>query len=115
MNKEYLNHLKDYYNNQKGQKYPCSNQIVKCAVITRNREKAIKYMYEHCAVMIKNTYNRIEWLKDYNEEWVWMPWTESSRGYRFYKIIIDEDFDDKIFNKLISPRLANYCCHIEIM
>lgn len=29
MNKEYLNHLKDYYNNQKGQKYPCSNQIVK--------------------------------------------------------------------------------------
>lgn len=39
-----LEHYKTYFDKQEGRKYPCSNQIVRCAIVTDDRNKAIKFM-----------------------------------------------------------------------
>ena len=31
-----LEHYREYFNKQKGRKYPCSNQIVRCAIVTND-------------------------------------------------------------------------------
>ena len=36
-----LEHYREYFNKQKGRKYPCSNQIVRCAIVTNDRDKAV--------------------------------------------------------------------------
>ena len=51
MNKEILEHYVEYFNNQKGQKFPCSNQIVCCAIVTNDKEKALKVMEQKGATI----------------------------------------------------------------
>lgn len=41
---EILERHREYYNKQEGRKYPCSNQIVRCGIFTRDRDKAIEFM-----------------------------------------------------------------------
>ena len=54
MNKEELEKIAEFFNKQEGQKYPCSNQIVSCAVITRDRDKALSIMQDKGASLIIN-------------------------------------------------------------
>lgn len=116
MDRKRLERLVEFYSKQKGQKYPCSNQIVLCGVITDDKDKALSVMKEKGAVIKSqhSLYPRIEWELN-NERWLWRHWNENCRGYRLYKVIVDENIDEDVFNCLIMPRLANYCCSFEII
>ena len=112
---EYLKEFKEYYDNQEGRRYPCSNQIVRCGVVTNNREKAIDFMKDKNVIRkIENQYF-IEWTLDNNEKWIWRKWNEYAKGCRFYKIAIDKYINKDVFNCLIRPCCYNYCCSVEII
>ena len=112
---EELEYYKEYFNNQEGRKYPCSNQIVLCGIVTDSRDKAIDFMKNKNIVRKIEARDRIEWILDNNERWLWKYWNESARGYRFYKIAVDSIIDKSLFHCLILPRCANYCCSMEII
>lgn len=115
MDKEVLEHYVEYFNKQKGQKYPCSNQIVVCGVITKDKDKVLSVMKEKGAVISKqsNYRNHIEWQLN-NERWLWRNWNDGARGYRFYKILIDKDIDERLFHWAIA-HAGLYCCSMEII
>lgn len=116
MDKKILEREAEFYNRQEERKFPCSNQIVTCGVITYDKDKALSVMNKKGAIIKSqsNTYNRVEWELD-NERWIWRDWNESCKGYRFYKVIVDEDIDEIVFNHLVAPHLVNYCCSFEII
>lgn len=116
MEREILERKAEFYNKQNGRRFPYSNQIVTCGVITRDKNKALTVMNQKGATVKTqcNSYNRIDWELN-NERWVWRYWNDSCRGYRFYKVIVDGDIDENIFRHLIEPCCANYCCSFEII
>ena len=103
----------EWFNNQKGTPYPCSNQIVVCGVITKDKNKALSIMEEKGAVLIGQGNNNIKWELG-NEIWVWKVWNETMRGHRFYKVIVDEDIDENLF-RWTRFCCALYCCSMEIV
>lgn len=124
MDRKVLERKAEFYSRQEGRKFPRSNQIVTCGVITHDRDKALSVMDKKGAVVISQSRYRIEWKVPCsvaernghnNERWVWRNWSESCRGHRFYKVIVDENIDDDIFRYIIAPHLANYCCSFEII
>ena len=106
-----LEHYVEYFNKQKGRPYPVSNQIVTCAVVIEDRNKALSVMNEKCAVIKKQTYNSIEWELN-NERWIWRIWNSGIRGYRFYKIIVDKNIGERMFKYAVA-HCASYCCSME--
>ena len=115
MDKEVLEHYVEYFNNQVGQKYPCSNQIVLCGIITDDRNKALEFMKDKEFTEIRERYDQIDWVLTNGERWQWRKWNESCRGYRFYKVAIDKNISDDIFNFLVKPCCGSYCCSMEII
>lgn len=114
MDRKILERKAEFYNKQEGRKFPCSNQIVSCGVITDDKNKALAIMNERGAtIKSQSIYNRIEWMLD-NEIWIWRNWNESVKAFRFYKVIVDENIDESVFHH-IEPLLANYCCSFEII
>lgn len=117
MNREVLERYVEHFNNQEGRPYPCSNQIVVCGVITKDKDKALSVMEKKGAI-IKSRYSgfvkgHIEWELN-NERWLWKNWNENYRGYRFYKILIDENIDEELF-RFATTRAGSYCCSMEII
>ena len=96
MNRSRLEECAKYFNNQLGQDYPCSNQTVICAVITTDRDKALAVMESRGAIVTKRFQHGIEWELN-NERWLWMHWNMNIRGYRFYKVLVDENIDEELF------------------
>ena len=113
MDKEILEHYVEYFNKQEGNPHPVSNQIVICGVMTEDRDKALSVMEEKGAVIRRQNYNYIEWKLN-NEIWVWRYWNKSLRGYRFYKVIVDEDINDELFQYTVI-HCSSYCCSMEIV
>jgi hypothetical protein len=113
VNKEELKYCAEYFNRQKGRPYPCSNQTVVCAVITMDRDKALSAMKEKGAIIRRQSFRHIEWELN-NEIWLWKNWNTDYRGYRFYKVIVDEDIDDRIF-RWVNAYACLYCCSMEII
>ncbi len=113
MDREVLEQYAEYFNNQKGRAYPCSNQIVVCGVITKDRDRALSIMKEKGAVIIGQCNNNIKWELN-NEIWVWKRWNETMRGHRFYKVLVDEDVDENLF-RWTRIFCASYCCSMEIV
>ena len=95
--------FKEYYDKQEGRKYPCSNQIVKCGIITTDRNLAIDFMNNKNVVKKWERKDRIMWELDNGEQWLWQHWNENCRGYRFYKIAIDKMIDRDLFYCLVHP------------
>lgn len=116
MDRKILERKAEFYNKQEGRRFPCSNQIVTCAIITGDRDKALSVMKEKGAIVKSQSYiyPRIEWELN-NERWIWRNWNDSCKGYRLYKVIVDENIDENVFRCLISPLCANYCCSFEII
>lgn len=114
MNREVLERYAEYYNKQEGRKFPCSNQIVTCGIITDDKDKALAVMNKKGAIMELQSYYGIDWKLN-NEKWMWRNWGESSKGCRFYKVIVDENVNEHIFNCLVRACLPNYCCSFEII
>ena len=105
-----------YFNSQKGQQYPCSNQIVTCGVITRDRDKALSIMQDKGVTLVKQGKNQLEWKLN-NEKWIWRYWGYHIRGYRFYKLIVDKDIEmtKDEFEFSILGACGFYCCSFEIV
>lgn len=114
VNQEVLEHYVEYYNKQEGRKFPCSNQIVTCGIITDDKDKALTVMDKKGAIVKLQSHHKIEWELN-NEKWIWRNWNESCRGCRLYKVIVDENVDENVFRYLVSPLCANYCCSFEII
>lgn len=109
-----LERFRDYYNQQEGQMYPCSNQIVRCAIVVSDKDKAESIMKEKGAVKVLEQSYGIDWNLG-NEQWIWRKWGESSRGFRFYKLILDKNVDDDLYLDVIRHCCANYCCSVELV
>ena len=112
---ETLEYYKDYFNKQQGQEYPYSNQIVSCAIITNDQYKAKNIMKDLGGVLITESSDKITWRINDEEIWTWRKSYENCLGYRFYKLMIDKNTDKAIFEKIILPCCANYCCSMEII
>ena len=61
--------LADYFNQEEGQKYPCSNQIVTCAYITNNSQEVYNYLNKNNITPIRISKTHIEWQEN-NERWI---------------------------------------------
>ena len=112
---EYLEHYAEHFNKQYGRKHPCSNQIVLCGIITKDRDKAVDFMKDKNVVCKRERINEIIWLLDNGEKWMWRIWNENCRGYRFYKIAVDKIIDVDLFRLLVLPKCSGYCCSFEII
>ena len=107
--------LADYFNQEEGQKYPCSNQIVVCAYITNNSQEVYNYLNKNNITPIRISKTRIEWQEN-NERWIWIPINHNTRGYRFYKVKISKDYDnEEMLEQVIIPCCDLYCCSWEVM
>lgn len=113
LNREELEHYVEYFNGREGRAYPCSNQIVVCAIITKDRDKALSVMEKKGATIKRQLCNHIEWELN-NERWIWKNWNMNHRGYRFYKIFVDENIDDELF-EYTRVYSGLYCCSMEII
>lgn len=114
MDIEVLEHYAEVFNKQKVRKFPCSNQIVVCGIVTYDREKAILIMNKKGATVISQSRHRIEWKLN-NERWIWRIWNDGCRGYRFYKIVVDKDIGYDLLKNMILPCSDLYCCSFEII
>ena len=113
-----LQHYKNIYEQRKGQKEPCSNQVVLCGIFTKDIEKAKKYIKAKNIEIIKELKNldSPEWILSNGERWkVFKHWNEYYRGYRYYKLAIDSDIDIAIFLNGIRPYATHYCCSLDII
>lgn len=110
---EVLKYHQEYFNSQEGRKYPYS--IVRCAVVTQDKETAINYMSNKNVKIVRSSKYMIEWELDNGERWMWRNWNDSARSYRFYKVVIDTSIDEEVFKCIILPCCANYCCSFEII
>lgn len=107
--------LADYFNQEEGQKYPCSNQIVICAYITNNSQEVYNYLNKNNITPIRISKTHIEWQEN-NERWIWIPINYNTRGYRFYKVKISKDYDnEEMLEQVIIPCCVLYCCSWEVM
>lgn len=102
--------IANYFNNQKGQNYPCSNQIVRCGFFGDNN-KWNNFVEQNRKNIIRLSRN--EFILKNNEKWVRILSPENTRGYRYYKIKVDKNIEDRILNQYILPYCGLYCCDFE--
>ena len=115
MKRDVLEYWSEYYNNQEGRKYPCSNQTVICGIITNDRNRALNFMKDKEFIRKQERFDQIVWTLPNGEIWKWRNWNETIRGYRFYKVAVDENVNDELFEFLILPLCSLYCCSMEII
>lgn len=98
-------------NNQIGQPYACSNQVVCRGIVYSSRERLDEF------VKSKNGYRTSRLMGTYmidGERWKAIPATDSSRGYRLYKAYIDTEIDDDTIQNIVLPIMWHYCCFAEL-
>ena len=113
MDRKVLEYYVEYFNKQEGNPYPVSNQIVTCAVVTNDRDKALSVMNKKGATIKRQNRDSIEWELN-NERWIWRIWNYGYRGYRFYKVIVDEDINEELLMYVLIY-CSSYCCSMEIV
>lgn len=99
------------YNNQIGQSYPCSNQVVCRGIVYSSLDKLNEF------IKSKNGYRNSRLMGTYmidGKRWIAIPAEGNARGYRLYKAYIDNEIDDEIIKKCIMPIMSNYCCFCEL-
>lgn len=116
MELEELERFAKICSNREGRQYPCGNQIVVCGIATQDRDKALSVMQDKGATLKVKSEERLEWRLN-NEKWVWTRWGYHTKGYRFYKMIVDKNIDmtrdEFCFSILAACDL--YCCSFEII
>ncbi len=103
--------ISDHFNNQEGDKYPCSNQIVLCGFVTDDNnkwEEFIRQNKNNIAILRKREIR----FKN-GERWIRVPISESVRGYRYYKIKVDTNINEDFLDQIILPCCEHYCCSFE--
>jgi hypothetical protein len=114
MNREVLEYYANCFNRQEGNSVPCSNQVVVCAVVTQRLDRALKIMSDRGVKPVRQSRSWVEWIIG-NERWIWRPWNENCRGYRFYKVIVEESVEQFVFEYIVKPCCDLYCCSFEII
>ena len=113
MDLEVLEQYANYINRQKGNPNPCSNQTVVCGVIIKDRQKALSIMEQKGAILISQGNDLIRWILN-GDFWLWKNWNVGYRGYRFYKLIVEQDIDERMFD-WVRAYGNLYCCSMEII
>ena len=112
MNIELAEKIVKTINSQKGQKYPCSNQIVICGFFG-----TLKDWDNFCEKMPIKPRGRMKYeIRLTNgERWVYFSTSDNykCRGYRFYKVKVPYWIDEHFFTENIYCYMINYCCEIE--
>ena len=116
LTEERMNHISDVINNQDGQDYPCSNQIVTCGFIsTENKWNKFVEKYKSTSEIKLLTKERL-FLSD-GTQWRFLDINKTNfhsiRGLRYYKIKIDKCIDVDTFEMCIMPYCSFYCKEIE--
>lgn len=106
--------IEERINNQEGQKYPCSNQIV-----TRGFFSTSEKWNDFCKA---NRYKIKYFCKDWIEFEDGIRWKYFSidnpytcRGYRFYELKVDAMINADMFFNDIYPYCSLYCHKIEFI
>lgn len=109
MNKELRDKVSESIAKQEGQNYPCSNQVVCCGFFSDHtvwkefcEDNDIKYTINQNSIVLQN-----------DERWEWFRTSYNRRGYRFYKIKVCSEIDEKMFFENIYPYCSLYCKEIE--
>ena len=106
------NAISEYYNNQEGQNYPCSNQLVCCGFVTNDIDKWNNFIEINKNNIERKLKNEIV-LKDTKERWIRIPLNSSARGHRYYKIKVDKNIDYFILSMIVLPCCNKYCKEFE--
>lgn len=117
MDRKILEQYCEYFNQQEGRKEPCSNQTVVCLIATKDQEKAEKFIL-NCGIEVieKRIRQRsVSWYLANEERWDWHLLGDGTRGYRYYKVAVDEDIDIETFRLFLLPCCSSYCCHMEVI
>jgi hypothetical protein len=109
--KEERDKISDYFNNQEGQNYPCSNQVVICGFVTDDDNKWEEFIRQNENNIVTLMKRKVRF--ENGERWVRIPTSESSRGYRYYKVKVDNNINRKFLEQIILPCCAHYCCEFE--
>lgn len=109
--------IKEDIAHQKGQNYPCSNQIVSNMIVLRDssRIETFEQAYPHfiCYRRTKLLSN-CKYFDPYTETiWKVITLSDSARGYRYYRAIIDSTIDDDLMYLIAIPSMDGYCCKVE--
>ena len=106
--KNWQKKLTEYFSKQKGQSYPCSNQIVVCGFVSLYLNDWKEFIYNNKDKIIRCMKEEI--ILNNNERWIWIdPSNYSIRGYRFYKVLADKNINKKIIEETILPQCSFYC------
>lgn len=103
--------IREFFNNQEGDKYPCSNQMVVCGFVTEDDDKWKEFINQN-KDNIQQLREREVRFKN-GERWVRVPISESVRGYRYYKAKVDKAINKKFLEACILPCCSHYCCEFE--
>lgn len=113
--REYLEYYKKFYEKQKGQEYPCSNQTVrKILYCLKEDEKVLNYIKSLGGVYNKRSYDRSTFVLPNGEEYIILKPSNNTRGYRAYKTIIDDRLPIENIQCFVLPYCSFYCCSLEI-
>lgn len=110
--REYLEHKKKYYNQQEGQRYPCSNQIVTRILFCKQLDDKVFNYIE--SINGKWKILNKEFILPNGELYKVLKASDHIRGYRAYKAIVDDRIFFDIIKTIVIPMCANYCCSFEI-
>ena len=103
--------ISDYFNNQKGQSFPCSNQIVLCGFVTDDNNKWKEFISQNKNNIVILREKEVQFKN--GEKWIRIPISESVRGFRYYKAKVDNNIDRKFLEQIILPCCTHYCCDFE--
>lgn len=107
--------LSNYFSEQEGRKYPCSNQCVLCGFFgteeqwedfIKSKKNEIKIIYERGRCFRTND----ERWKFFNINYI--IW-ENCRGFRYYKLKVNKKIEAEKFYRYILPYASLYCCELE--
>ena len=102
----------EYYKKQEGRPYPISNQVVVCGFCTNDLKKWKSFKKEQKDHIVEEREFSIR--LDNGERWTFInPWSNSIRGYRFYKIFVDRNIKRRIVEWYLLPSCAIYCKSFE--
>lgn len=103
------------YNNQSGQSFPCSNQIVTNIIICLYNDEYVQNFLDSKSAIVVHTRNK----KPYNViinglEWKIINCADWARGYRAYRIYIDGRLDWQEARPFLGHMMNLYCCEVDI-
>ena len=105
--------LTKYFSKQKGQNYPCSNQVVVCGFVGLYLDDWKKFIHNN-KDKITYIHMKEEIILNNNERWVWInPSNYSIRGYRFYKVLANKNINRRFIEETVLPQCSFYCKSFE--